>query len=197
MTRIFDESGNHVAVTLIQVGPCWVTQVKTIPVDGYNAIQISFHQTKAKSLNSPKLGHLKKANVEPMRFLKEFKVEDISEFKAGDVLRVDRFEIGQRVTISGSSKGRGFAGVMKRHGFHGAKATHGTHENKRHPGSIGAHTDPGKVWKGQKLPGHMGDVRISTKNLSIIKIDAEQNLLAVNGAVPGAPNSLLEIVLSN
>ncbi len=195
MTRIFDEAGNHVPVTLVQVGPCWVTQVKTEATDGYNAVQVGFEQTKEKSLNKPKLGHLKKSGVESVRYLKEFRLGDVSEFKAGDLLGADRFQVGQKVTVTGYSKGRGFAGVFKRHGFHGPNASHGTHEYKRHPGAIGAHTDPGRVWKGQKLPGHMGNERVTVKNLSVVKIEPEHNMLLIKGAVPGARNSLLEIVL--
>ncbi|HDH56987.1 MAG TPA: 50S ribosomal protein L3 [Bacteroidetes bacterium] len=195
MTRFFDEAGNHVPVTLVQVGPCWVTQVKTEATDGYNAVQVGFEQTKEKSLNKPKLGHLKKSGVESVRYLKEFRLGDVSEFKAGDLLGADRFQVGQKVTVTGYSKGRGFAGVFKRHGFHGPNASHGTHEYKRHPGAIGAHTDPGRVWKGQKLPGHMGNERVTVKNLSVVKIEPEHNMLLIKGAVPGARNSLLEIVL--
>ncbi len=197
MTRIFDEEGNHVPVTLIQVGPCWVTQVKTVETDGYNAVQIGFGKTREKALNKPLLGHLKKGGVEPVRHLKEFRLDDVSEFKSGDVLGADRFKEGQRVSVTGYSKGRGFAGVFKRYGFHGPNATHGTHEAKRHPGAIGAHTDPGRVWKGQRLPGHYGDQRVTVKNLRVIKVEPEHNIILVKGAVPGAKNAVLEIVLAN
>lgn len=196
MTRIFDEVGNHVPATLIQAGPCWVTQVKTESTDGYNAVQIGFQKAKAKVLNKPLLGHLKKTGVEPVRYLKEFHLEDVSEYKPGDLLGADRFQVGQRVTVTGYSKGRGFAGVFKKHGFHGPSATHGTHEYKRHPGAIGAHTDPGRVWKGQKMPGQMGNQQVTVKNLAVIKVEPEHNLMLIKGAVPGARNSLLEIVLS-
>jgi large subunit ribosomal protein L3 len=196
MTRVFDDMGNHVAATLVQVGPCWITQVKTGDSDGYNAIQIGFEPAKEKSLNKPRLGHLKKSGTDPVRHLKEFRVDDASEFKAGDVLGVDRFQAGQKITVTGLSKGRGFSGVFKRHGFHGPNASHGTHETKRHPGAIGAHTDPGRVWKGQKLPGQYGNERVSVKNLSILKVIPEHNLMLVKGAVPGAKNAVLEIVLS-
>ena len=197
MTRIFDDAGNHVSATLVQVGPCWITQVKTKSTDGYNAVQVGFHQTKEKALNKPKLGHLKKSSVEPLRHLKEFRLDDISDFKPGDLLAVDRFQVGQRVTVTGYSKGRGFAGVLKRHGFHGFDASHGTHEYHRHPGAIGAGTDPGRVWKGQKLPGQMGNERVTVKNLAVVKIEPESNLMLIKGAVPGARNSLLEILLSD
>jgi large subunit ribosomal protein L3 len=196
MTCVFDDMGNHVAATVVQVGPCWITQIKTNETDGYNAIQIGFKPAKEKSLNKPKLGHLKKSGVDPVRHLKEFRVDNVAEFNAGDVLGVDRFQAGQKVTVSGFSKGRGFAGVFKRYGFHGPNATHGTHEAKRHPGAIGAHTDPGRVWKGQKLPGRYGNERVSVKNLSVLKVIPEHNLMLVKGAVPGANNAVLEIVLS-
>lgn len=197
MTRIFDEHGNHVPITLLQVGPCWVTQVKTVASDGYSAVQIGFEKTKEKALNKPRIGHLKKSGVETVRYLKEFRLEDVSEYKNGDVLGVDRFQAGQKVVITGTSKGRGFSGVFKRHGFHGPNASHGTHEVKRHPGSVGAHTDPGRIWKGQRMPGHYGDDRVTVKNLQIVKIEPEHNLMLIKGAVPGANNSVVEIVLSN
>jgi large subunit ribosomal protein L3 len=196
MTRLFDEEGNHIPATLIQIGPCWVTQVKTAATDGYDAVQVGFQLKKAKNANKPMRGHLQKANVEPVRFLKEFRVPDASQYKPGDLLSPDRFKAGQVVTISGVSKGRGFAGVVKRHGFGGPNATHGTHEYDRHPGAVGAHTDPGRLWKGKRLPGHMGNARVTVKNLNVLKVDAEQNLMLVKGAVPGARNAFVEIVLS-
>lgn len=197
MTRIFDEVGNHVPATLIQVGPCWITQVKTESIDGYNAVQIGFEQTKEKVLNKSKLGHLKKSGVEPLRYLKEFRLADVAEFKTGDQIGADRFQVGQRVDISGYSKGRGFTGVIKKYRFKGPNATHGTHEHKRHPGAIGAGTDPGRVWKGQGLPGQMGNERVTLRNLAVIKVETEHNLIMIKGSVPGAKNSVLEIVLSD
>lgn len=195
-TRIFDAEGNHVPATLLQVGPCWVTQVKTKSRDGYDAVQIGFQRAREKLLNQPELGHLKKSGVEAVRHLREFRLDDVSDFKAGDLLTVERFRVGQKITISGKSKGRGFAGVFKRHGFHGPNASHGTHEYKRHPGAIGAHTDPGRIWKGQRLPGQMGNQRVTVKNLDVLKVDPEHNLMLIRGAVPGARNALLEVVLS-
>jgi large subunit ribosomal protein L3 len=197
MTRIFDGEGNHVCATLIQVGPCWVTQVKSKARDGYNALQIGFDKVKEKALSKAEIGHLKKSNVEPLRHLCEFRLEDVDGFKPGDLLSVDRFKEGQVVNVSGKSKGRGFAGVFKRHGFHGPNASHGTHEYHRHPGSIGAHTDPGRVWKGQRLPGRMGNTRVTLRNLDIVKVDPEHNLMMVRGAVPGGRHALLEIVVTN
>ncbi|RJP75841.1 MAG: 50S ribosomal protein L3 [Candidatus Zixiibacteriota bacterium] len=196
MTRLFDKNGNHVPATLIQFGPCRVTQVKTKDTDGYEAVQVGFGLTKDKSLSKPELGHLRKSGSDPLRFLCEFRVKDASSYKLGDVLPADRFKEGQMVTVSGVSKGRGFAGVIKRHGFSSPNASHGTHEYHRHPGAVGAHTDPGRLWKGLRLPGHMGAARVTVKNLDIIKVDPEQNLMLVRGAVPGARNSLVEIVLN-
>ena len=196
MTRFFDENGNHVPATLIQIGPCWVTQVKSKSSDGYDAVQVGFGLTRAKGLTKPRIGHLKKAGIEPLRHVREFRVEDTAGYKQGEILSADRFKAGQRVTVSGLSKGRGFAGVIKRHGFASPNATHGTHEYHRHPGAVGAHTDPGRLWKGLRLPGHMGNQRVTTKDLKILKVDAEQNLMLIKGAVPGAKNGLVEIVLS-
>jgi large subunit ribosomal protein L3 len=196
MTRIFDEQGNHVPVTLIQFGPCWVTQVKSSASDGYDAVQVGFQLIKTKSVTKPAAGHLKKAGVEPVRYMREFRTDDVSGFQAGELLAADRFKPGQIVHVAGISKGRGFAGVIKRHGFHGPNASHGTHEYHRHPGAVGAHTDPGRLWKGLRLPGHMGVARVKAKNLEVIKVDSEQNLMLVKGAVPGPKNSLVEIELS-
>ncbi|MBU0520525.1 50S ribosomal protein L3 [bacterium] len=197
MTRIFDDDGNHVPVTVLEIGPCWVVQVKRKETDGYNAVQVGFGAAKEKALNTPKLGHLKKFGVEPLRHLKEFCTDEIDEYKSGDLLEVERFKAGQEVSVAGYSKGRGFAGVFKRHGFHGPNATHGSHEAKRHGGSIGAHTDPGRVWKGHRMPGHYGVDRVTVKNLSIVKVEPEQNLMMIRGAVPGARNALVEIVVAN
>ncbi len=196
MTRIFDEQGNHIPCTLIQIGPCWVTQVKDVVTDGYTAVQVGFQLIKAKSVPKAQINHLKKAGVEPVRFVREFRTDEVSGYKPGELLANDRFKAGQLVHVVGISKGRGFAGVIKRHGFHGPNASHGTHEYHRHPGAVGAHTDPGRLWKGLKLPGHMGTARVKAKNLQIIKVDSEQNLMLVKGAVPGPRNSLVEIVLS-
>jgi len=197
MTRIFDEDGNHIPVTLLEIGPCWVVQVKRKDTDGYNAVQIGFDAIKERALNSPKLGHLKKFGVESLRHLTEFRTDSVDDYKSGELLDVERFKAGQKVTITGFSKGRGFAGVFKRHGFHGPNASHGTHEAKRHGGAIGAHTDPGRVWKGQRMAGQYGVEKITVKNLSVVKVEPEQNLMMIRGAVPGARNALLEIVVAN
>lgn len=197
MTRIFDKAGNHVAATLIQVGPCWVTLVRSKAKDGYTAVQIGFEKVKEKALSKAEIGHLKKQNLEPLRHLCEFRIDDVAGYNPGDVLGADRFQEGQLVDVIGYSKGRGFAGVFKKHGFHGPNASHGTHEYHRHPGSVGAHTDPGRIWKGQRMPGRMGNIRVTARNLDVVKVDPEHNLLMVRGAVPGARNGLVEIVVKN
>lgn len=183
---------NVVPVTIIVAGPCLVTQIKTKDKDGYKAVQISFD--KVKKLNKPLSGHLKKAKTnkeEINRSLREFRITD-SDFKIGDIIKVDVFKKGDRAGISGNSKGRGFQGVVKRWGFHGADASHGTKDQERMPGSSGA-TGPARVFKGKKMPGRMGGKRKTVKNLEIIDVDTKNNLLFVKGAVPGARNSLLEI----
>lgn len=196
ITRVFDDAGNHVTATLIQVGPCWVTQVKTESTDGYNAVQIGFGKVKEKVVNKPTMGQLKKSGLEPLRHLKEFRLNSPADYKPGDLLTADRFQVGQIVNVVGISKGRGMAGVVKKYHFGGPNATHGTHEYNRHPGAVGAHSDPGRIWKGQRMPGQMGNQRVTVKNLPIIKVESEQNLMLIKGAVPGARNSILEISLS-
>ena len=193
MTRIFDEQGRTIPVTIIEAGPCHVTQVKTPGTDGYHAVQLGFGTKSEKQVNRPRLGHLKKTDAPLVAILREFRQADATEVKPGDTVTVDQFAEGDLVNVTGISKGRGFAGVMKRHGFHGHKASHGTHESFRGPGSIGAHTDPGRVFKGKRMAGHMGVDRITVRNLTVIKVDKENNLLLVEGAIPGARNGWLEI----
>lgn len=189
MTQIYEEGGNVVPVTVIQAGPCFVTQIKTEETDGYEAVQVGFEEVK--KVNQPKAGHLK--NVRPLRFLREVKADDASQLEVGQQINVDIFEPGELVDIIGRSKGRGFAGVMKRHGFGGGPRTHGQSDRKRAPGSIGGGTTPGKVFKGLKMSGHMGDVRITVKKLQVVEVDPERNLMMVKGGVPGATNGLLTI----
>ena len=189
MSRIFREDGRVVPVTMIQAGPCSVTQIKTNQTDGYEAVQLGFDQ--AKKLNKPRTGHLKGSPL--ARHLREVKADDVGEFELGQQIKVDIFEPGELVDVIGKSKGRGFAGVMKRHGFGGGPRTHGQSDRARAPGSIGGGTTPGKVFKGLKMAGHMGNARTTVKNLEIVEVDAERNLLFVKGGVPGAPNSLLMI----
>ncbi|MGQ9493925.1 MAG: 50S ribosomal protein L3 [Anaerolineae bacterium] len=189
MSRIFDERGEVVPVTVIEAGPCYVTQIKTVEKDGYNAIQLGFGT--AKRLNKPGRGHLK--NLLPLRHLSELRTDDIARYKVGQVLDVSLFKVGERVDVIGVSKGRGFAGVMKRHGFKGGPATRGQSDRQRHPGAIGASNTPGWVEKGRRMAGHMGNERVTVQNLRVVMVDPERNMLAVEGGVPGAPKGLLFI----
>lgn len=189
MTRLFDESGEVVSVTVIEAGPCYVTQVKTKENDGYNAIQLGFGE--AKRTNKPMRGHLKE--LPPLRHLREVRTDDIERYQPGQKLDASLFEVGELVDVIGTSKGRGFAGVMKRHGFAGGPATHGQSDRRRAPGSIGASNTPGWVRKGMRMPGHMGSARATVQNLRVVMVDPERNLLAVRGGVPGARRGVLYI----
>ncbi len=193
MTKIFDGEGNSVTVTVIEAGPCYVTQVKTAEKDGYNAVQLGFGVKKEKNTNKPILGHLKKNNLPPLRKLKEFKGFDDQELKAGDQVKVDLFQPGERVKVSATSIGRGFQGVVKRHGFGGGPVTHGQSDRLRAPGSLGQSSDPSRVYKGMKMAGRMGNKRVSVKGLLVVMVDAEKNLLFLKGAIPGARNNFVEI----
>ncbi|MDP6347302.1 MAG: 50S ribosomal protein L3 [Dehalococcoidia bacterium] len=189
MTQLFDDKGFLLGVTGVEVGPCTVVQVKTLERDGYAAIQIGFGSIKKPS--SSLKGHLK--GLPPFRYLREFRVADCSAYQVGQVLSVGEFEPGDKVAVTGTSKGKGFAGGMKRHGFGGGPKTHGQSDRARAPGSIGAGTSPGRVWKGQRMPGHMGNQRVTTKNLRVVRVDPERNLLLLEGSVPGAPKGLVAI----
>ena len=189
MTQIFREDGRVVPVTVIQAGPCVVTQVKTKETDGYEAVQLGFGDVKRR--NKPESGHLKNSRLS--QYLREVATDDTSEFEVGQAIGVDIFESGEKVDVIGTSKGRGFAGVMKRWNFGGGPRTHGQSDRARAPGSIGGGTTPGKVYKGLKMGGHMGNRRITVKGLEIIEIDTERNLLLVKGGIPGATNSLVLI----
>ena len=189
MTQIYEEGGNVVPVTVIQAGPCFVTQIRTPETDGYEAVQIGFDEVK--KLNKPRAGHVK--NSKMVRFLREVKADNSTELAVGQQINVDIFAPGEFVDVIGKSKGKGFAGVIKRHGFGGGDRTHGQSDRMRAPGSIGGGTTPGRVYKGQKMSGHMGNVRITVKNLEVVQVDLERNLLIVKGAVPGGPNSLLTV----
>jgi large subunit ribosomal protein L3 len=193
MTRIFDESGNVIPVTVVKVGPCYVTQVKTLENDGYRAVQLGFDTKKEKNTPKPIVGHLKKADVPPVRFLKEFSQEEGVEFKPGDIIKADMFKPGDPVKVSGLSKGRGFAGAMKRHNFSGAQTTHGQSDRTRAPGSLGQSSYPSRVFKGMRMAGRMGNTRVSVRGLVVVKVDVENDLLFIKGAVPGARNSYVEI----
>jgi len=190
MTQIFDEGGDAIPVTIIEAGPCYVTQIKTSEKDGYEAIQLGFGE--AKRLNKPERGHLPKG-VPDVRHLQEIKVDGVAAYEIGQKIDAGIFSVGDLVDVTGTSKGKGFAGVMKRHGFAGGPATHGQSDRARAPGSIGATSTPGRVFKGMRMPGRMGGQRTTVQNLKVILVDPERNLLAVRGAVPGAKGGLVTI----
>jgi large subunit ribosomal protein L3 len=193
MTRVFDEEGVAVPVTVVEAGPCSVVQVKTPETDGYEAIQLGFGSRKAKRARKARLGHVAKAGLETApAILREFAPDEGEEYELGQSLTVEMFEAGQSVKVTGTSKGRGFQGGVKRHGFAGRPATHG-HPNSRIPGSMGPGTDPSRVIKGKKLPGQMGSVRKTIRNIEVVKVDSERNLLFLKGGVPGSRNSYLLI----
>jgi len=189
MTQLFAENGSVVPVTLIEAGPCVVTQVKTKDSDGYGAVQLGFGDVKRP--NKPMQGHFRPSRAS--RYLREVKADDPTEFSVGQTVSLDIFTEGEKVDVIGRSKGRGFAGTMKRHGFGGGPRTHGQSDRARAPGSIGGGTTPGKVFKGLKMAGHMGNRRITVKGLEIVKVDTDRNILAVKGGIPGALNSLVQI----
>ena len=193
MTQIFDAAGSAVPVTLIEAGPCYVTQVRTVESEGYSSVQLGFSEVKPKRLTGGQLGHLKRNNLPPLRFLREFREKDPG-VKEGDVLNVGEiFTVGEFVDVIGTSKGKGFAGAMKRYHFRGGPATHGQSDRQRSPGSRGSGTTPGRVYKGARGPGHMGNDRVTTQNLIIALVDAERNLLGVRGSVPGPKGGLVVI----
>ncbi len=192
MTQIFDENGAAIPVTLIEAGPCYVTQVRTVENDGYSAVQLGFEEVKPKRLTGGELGHLKRNNLPPLRFTREFRVKE-AEVKEGDQVTVSQFTVGDRVDVVGTSKGKGFAGGVKRYHFKGGPKTHGQSDRLRAPGSRSSTTTPGRVYKGARGPGHMGDERVTAQNLRIVLVDTERNLLGVRGAVPGAKRGLVMI----
>ncbi|MDL2215592.1 50S ribosomal protein L3 [Ruminococcaceae bacterium OttesenSCG-928-N02] len=185
MTQLFDEAGKIVPVTIVEAGPCVVVQKKTPESDGYTAVQLGYGDIAVKKLTKPAKGHFDKANVAPKRTLREFRLDDISELNIGDLIKADTFEAGERIDVSGISKGKGYAGSIKRWNNHRLKMTHGSGPVHRHAGSMGAVSNPSRVFKGKKLPGHMGAQRITIQNLTVVKVDAENNLIAVKGAIPG------------
>ena len=193
MTQLFDDKGNVIPVTVIEAGPCVVVQKKTIENDGYESVQIGFGDTTDKHLNKPLKGHFAKADVACKRILREFRLADISAVNVGDILKADVFAAGDKIDVCGTSKGHGYAGVIKRYGAHSLKDTHGTGPVHRHAGSNGATSTPSKVIKGKRLPGHYGVERVTVQNLEIAKIDAENNLIAVKGAVPGPKGGIVTI----
>ncbi|MCX6038318.1 MAG: 50S ribosomal protein L3 [Chloroflexi bacterium] len=192
MTQIFDETGAALPVTLIEAGPCYVTQVRLPEKEGYAAVQLGFQEAKPKRLTSGELGHLKKNELPPLRFLREFRIKD-AEYKVGDKVTVEVFGVGERVDVVGTSKGKGFAGVVKRYHFAGGPKTHGASDRLRAPGSNGATTTPGRVYKGSRRPGHLGHERVTSQGLKVVLVDAERNLLGVTGAVPGSKGGLVVV----
>ena len=187
MTQIFDEKGKVIPVTVVEAGPCVITQVKTKENDGYEAVQVGFGDQKPQRVSKPLAGHFKKGDVAPKRTLKEFRFDDISAYNVGDLIKADVFANGDKVDVSGTSKGKGYAGVIKRWNFHRLKETHGTGPVARHGGSNGACSTPSRVYKGLKMAGHLGAEKVTVQNLRVVKVDAENNLIAIKGAVPG-PN---------
>lgn len=195
MTRVFTEQGDSIPVTVIEVSPNRVTQVKTVETDGYNALQVTLGQKRSSLLNKPQVGHFSKAEVEAGEGLWELRLEgeEGTDLEVGAELKVDQFEAGQKVDVTGTSKGKGFAGVIKRYNFAMQDATHGNSLSHRAPGSIGQCQTPGRVFKGKKMAGHMGDERVTTQNLEVVRVDEERNLLLIKGAVPGAKNGQVAI----
>jgi large subunit ribosomal protein L3 len=194
MTQIFDETGKVVPVTVIEAGPCVVVQKKTVENDGYDSVQLGFGDVKIKNVTKPLQGHFKKADVACKRTLKEFRLDDCSTVNVGDVLKADVFAVGDAVDVSGTSKGKGFQGAIKRHNQHRLKMTHGTGPVHREAGSMGACSSPSRIYKGKALPGHMGAEKVTVQNLEVVKIDVENNLIALKGAVPGPKGGIVCIV---
>ena len=196
MTRVFRENGESMPVSVLEVGPCYVIQIKRIEKEGYNAIQIGFQPKKDKRLNKPLLGHFKAAGKGGSAFLQEIRVDDVDSFKLGQEINSEIFNVGDLVAVRGISKGKGFTGVVKRWGFSGGDTSHGSRSH-RVPGSIGASATPSRVMKGKKLPGRMGNKKITVKNLKVVDVVKEKNLILVKGSVPGSRGSLLEVKISN
>jgi large subunit ribosomal protein L3 len=191
MTQVFDDAGRIVPVTVVQAGPCVVTQVRTADVDGYSAVQLAYGAVDPRRVNKPEAGHFRKAGVPPRRYLIELRTNDASEYTLGQEVTVDVFTAGQKVDVVGTSKGKGFAGVMKKHNFKGLSSSHGTQRKHRSPGSIGACATPSRVFKGMKMSGRMGGLRTTTQNLTVHAVDTEANLILVKGAVPGAAGRMV------
>ncbi|HYG33148.1 MAG TPA: 50S ribosomal protein L3 [Clostridia bacterium] len=192
MTQIFDENGVAIPVTVIEAGPCYVTQVRLPEKDGYSAVQLGFGETKPKRLTGGQLGHLKRNTLPPLRFLREFRVKN-PDVQEGDQVTVASFVVGEKVDVVGQSKGKGFAGGVKRYHFRGGPKTHGQSDRERGPGSRGSGTTPGRVYKGSRGPGHMGDDRVTAQSLKVVLVDAERNLIGVHGSVPGARGGLVMV----
>ena len=193
MTQIFDEAGNVVPVTVVEAGPCTVTQIKTMENDGYDAIQVGFGDVKVSRVNKPMKGHFDKADVAPKKTLKEFRLDSIDGIEVGNIHKADTFEVGEVVDVKGTSKGHGTAGAIKRWNFSRLRMTHGTGPNHRHAGSLGACSSPSRVFKGKKMAGHYGHETVTVQNLKIAKVDAENNLIAIKGAIPGPKGGIVVI----
>jgi large subunit ribosomal protein L3 len=193
MTQVFDENGNVIPVTVIQAGPCYVTQIRTAERDGYIAIQLGYNETKPERLTKGRLGHLQRNSLPALRFLREFRIKngDAGDLEEGQEIKCDVFEKGDRVDVIGTSKGRGFAGTIKRHNFNRQPKTHGQSDRERAPGSAGATSTPGRTWPGTRMSGRMGNDRVTAQNLEVVVVDVERNLIAVRGSVPGAKNGLV------
>ncbi|MGI5959825.1 MAG: 50S ribosomal protein L3 [Massiliimalia sp.] len=196
MTQIFDETGKVIPVTVVEAGPCVVVQKKTMENDGYEALQVGFGDLKANKVNKPQKGHFAKGDVAPKRTLKEFKFDDCSVMNVGDIIKADVFAAGDIVDVTGTSKGKGFAGVIKRYNAQRLKETHGTGPVHRHAGSMGACSTPSRIFKGKIMPGHMGVETVTVQNLEVVKVDAENNLIALKGAVPGPKNGIVTVINS-
>ena len=195
MTQIFDEKGKVIPVTAIEVGPCTVTQIKTVDQDGYTAVQLGFQDVKESKLTKPELGKFTKAKLQPKKYLREFRIDSVEGIKVGDELKADVFQAGDKVDIQGTSKGKGFQGVIKRHGQSRGPMGHGSMYHRR-PGSMGPTSTPGRVFKGKNLPGHMGVETVTIQNLEVVKVDLDKNVILVKGSVPGAKKSILKIKTS-
>jgi large subunit ribosomal protein L3 len=191
MTQVWDENNHMIPVTVVEAGSNVITQIKTVDTDGYNAVQVAYGAIADRKVNQPSAGHFAKAGVAPRRHLIEIRTEDVAAYEVGQELGVETLEVGSFIDVVGTSKGKGFAGHMKRHGFSGVGASHGAHRNHRKPGSIGATTTPGRVFKGTRMAGRMGQDRVTTMNLTLHAVDAERGLLLIKGAVPGAKGSLV------
>ena len=191
MTQIFDENGKVVPVTVVEAGPCTVVQKKTVESDGYVAVQLGYGDISAKKVSKPAKGHFDKADVAPKRTLREFRLDDISAMNVGDILKADVFAVGDRVDVVGTSKGKGYAGAIKRWNQHRLRESHGTGPVARHAGSMGSCSTPSRVFKGKRLPGHLGAERVTIQNLKVVKVDAENNLIAIKGAIPGPKGSVV------
>ena len=191
MTQIFDENGKVVPVTVVEAGPCTVVQQKTVESDGYVAVQLGYGDISAKKVSKPAKGHFDKADVAPKRTLREFRLDDISAMNVGDILKADVFAVGDRIDVVGTSKGKGYAGAIKRWNQHRLRESHGTGPVARHAGSMGSCSTPSRVFKGKRLPGHLGAERVTIQNLKVVKVDAENNLIAIKGAIPGPKGSVV------